>query len=120
MKTGGGSNPIKEDPLCLQVKGILGSAIEPMDNAYDDDALEGNFEKEWEDVVLDVEESRGIPEENVGLQGNEDSMQFTIENVTEPSNEKVVTFSVEPRFQNVRNYFSFCLITMFYFIADNE
>ena len=48
MKTGGGSNPIKEDPLCLQVKGILGSAIDPMDNAYDDEALEGTFEKEWE------------------------------------------------------------------------
>ena len=128
MKTGGGSNPIKEDALCLQVKGILGSAIEPMDNAYDDDAPEGNFEKEsegnieteWEDVVLDVEESRGIPEEDVGLQGNEDSVQFTIENVPEPSNEKVATFSVEPDFQNIRNYFSFCLITMFYFIADNE
>ena len=64
--------------------------------------------------------SRGIPEEDVGLQGNEDSVQFTIENVPEPSNEKVATFSVEPDFQNVRNYFSFCLITMFYFIADNE
>ena len=85
MKTGGGSNPIKEDPLCLQVKGILGSAIEPIDNAYDDDTLEGNFEKELEDVVLDVEESRRIPEENVGLQGNEDSVQFTIEDVLRPN-----------------------------------
>ncbi|XP_033231742.1 uncharacterized protein LOC117182746 [Belonocnema kinseyi] len=37
--TGGGSNHLKEDPLAKPVKDIIGNRAEPMENAYDDDAL---------------------------------------------------------------------------------
>lgn len=43
LSIGGGRNPVKGDLFCLQVKEIIGSTADPMDNAFDDDALSGTL-----------------------------------------------------------------------------
>ncbi|XP_033217723.1 myb/SANT-like DNA-binding domain-containing protein 3 [Belonocnema kinseyi] len=60
FKTGGGSNPLKEDPLAMQVEEIIGNTAEPMENAYDEAALSENNDEvtgslEWmyEEIQID-------------------------------------------------------------------
>ncbi|XP_033216924.1 uncharacterized protein LOC117172801 isoform X2 [Belonocnema kinseyi] len=78
FKTGGGRNPVKEDLLCLQVKEILGSAIDPLDNPFDDDGLAGSFAKELDHLEVDA------------VHRNEESIEIIFINDEEPTLDKTM------------------------------